>query len=716
MFLKKYGCVAVLFFLQGLVFHAVGQQAPVKRCATMEVLQRSLEKDEALRARFESDKQLIQQLAAERASHPGARVEATPVYIPVVFHIVLPDPNEVTDKMIDDQLKVLNRDFAGLNADSVNIPAAFKPLFGRSKIQFVLAKRTPANQPTNGIERVVTTQQSFSQVNNYVKHASTGGANAWNTSKYMNVWVCALGGGLLGYSTFPGTTTAADEQGIVIYHVTLPGGSLAGYNDGRTLTHESGHFFYLFHIWGDDDGACSGSDGVSDTPDQADASSGCHSGVVNDACNSTAAGIMYQNYMDYSSDGCMAMFTLLQVTRMEAALNRYRLSLTTSNGAVSPLKDNDAQLISIDNPVNRVCDTKFQPSITIRNYGALPLTSLVINASVDNGPVVQTQWTGSLASLSVVAITLNPITAGSTGSHSLKIQLTAPNGGTDLEPVNDTLSKSFVYPAAITPPLTTGFEPETFPAAGWEVINADGSYTWERVTGIAKTGKAAVVIRNNDYTQNGQTDYLRLPQLTLNNADSAFLTFQVAAAIKTTTGTLFNYWDTLQVLVSTDCGNSFTSLYKKWGGVLATRSALTTNEFIPAASEWRKDSVNLTPWINKGPVMIAFANTTGNENNVYLDDINLYTKSGNANLEKQGWLITPNPANGPLAVKFINPPVNLKAINIFNSTGQKVAEKMVDGNTPATLYQFNLNKYSNGVYVIKLVFSDHTVSRKLIKK
>jgi hypothetical protein len=715
MFLKKYGCVAVLVLLQGLVLRAVAQQVPVKRCATMEVLQRSLEKDEALRTRFESDKQLIQQLAAQRAGHPDARVEATPVYIPVVFHIVLPDPNEVTDKMIDDQLKVLNRDFAGLNADSVNIPAAFKPLFGKSKIQFVLAKRTPTNLPTNGIERVVTKQQSFSQVNNYVKHASTGGANAWNTSKYMNVWVCTLGGGLLGYSTFPGTTSS-DEQGIVIYNVTLPGGSLKGYNDGRTLTHESGHFFYLFHIWGDDDGACTGSDGVSDTPNQSDASSGCHSGVVTDACTTTAPGIMYQNYMDYSSDGCMAMFTLLQVTRMETALNSYRLSLTTSNGAVSPLKDNDAQMVNIDNPVNRVCDTKFQPSITIRNYGALPLTSLVINASVDNGPVVQTQWTGSLATLSTVAITLNSITAGSTGSHTLKIQLTAPNGSTDLGPANDTLSKSFVYPAAITPPLTEGFETEAFPAAGWEVINADSAYSWERVTGIAKTGHAAIVIRNNDYTQNGQTDYLRLPQVTLANADSAFLSFQVAAAIKTATGTLFNYWDTLQVLVSTDCGNSFTSLYKKWGGALATRNGLTTNEFIPTASEWRKDSVNLTPWINKGPVMIAFANSTGNENNVYLDDINLYTKSGNANLEKQGWQITPNPTNGPLAIKFINAPANLKAINLFNSTGQKVAEKRVEGNTPATLYQFNLSRYSSGVYVIKLVYSDHTVSRKLIKK
>jgi pregnancy-associated plasma protein-A/type IX secretion system substrate protein len=714
MLLKRYGCIAILVMMQGFISLAMAQHVPVRRCATMEVLKNSFEKNPALKESYENDMQRIQQLAAARAGNPLAREMATPVYIPVVFHIVLPDPTEVTDKMIDDQLAVLNRDFAGLNADSVNIPAAFKPLFGKSKIQFVLAKRTPANLPTTGIERIVTAQPSFT-VNNNVKHASTGGANAWSSSRFLNIWVCNLSDGILGYSTFP-TSATADEQGIVIYNVTLPGGSLAGYNDGRTLTHETGHFFSLFHIWGDDGGDCSGNDRVNDTPDQADASSGCHTGVVTDACNTSAPGIMYQNYMDYSSDGCMAMFTLLQVTRMETTLTNSRPSLTTSNGAVSPLKDNDAQLLSIDNPFNRVCDTKFSPVISLRNYGSQTLTSLDINASVDNGTPVQTHWTGSLASLSSVPVTLNAIAVGNTGSHVLKVQLTSPNGGTDLGTANDTLSKAFVFPVAATPPLTEGFESDIFPPANWDVINADGSYSWERVTGVAKTGTASMVLRNELYTQNGQIDYLRLPQVTITDADSAFLTFQVAAAVKTNTGTMLNNWDTLQVLISTNCGNTFTSLYKKWGGSLITRSGITTSSFVPTASEWRKDSVNLTPYINKGPVMIAFANSTGNENNVYIDDINLYKKTGNLNLEKDGWLISPNPSTGPVSVRFSTTPVNLKGISVYNSTGQKLAEKIINNNTPATLYSFNLGKYASGVYIIRLVYSDHTVSRKVIKK
>jgi hypothetical protein len=714
MLLKRYGCIAVLVMLQGLFLRAMAQNVPIRRCATMEVLQRSLENNPALREGYENDILRIQQLAAERAGNPLAREMATPVYIPVVFHIVLPDPTEVTDKMIEDQLNVLNRDFAGLNGDSVNIPAAFKPLFGKSRIQFVLAKRTPANLPSTGIERIVTTQTSFS-TNNNVKHVATGGANAWSSTRFLNVWVCNLSDGILGYSTFP-TSATADEQGIVIYNVSLPGGSLAGYNDGRTLTHETGHFFFLYHIWGDDNGACSGSDGVSDTPNQADASAGCHSGVVTDACATTAPGIMYQNYMDYSSDGCMAMFTLLQVTRMETAMTNYRSSLTTSNGAVSPLKDVDAQVLSIDNPINRVCDTKFSPVITLRNYGSQVLTSVIINASVDNGTPVQTNWTGSLASLSTTPVTLNAVTVGAIGSHTLKIQLTLPNGVTDMGLTNDTLSKAFIYPVAISPPITEGFESDVFPPVNWDLMNADASYTWERVTGVAKTGAASMMVRNFSYTQNGQIDYLRLPQIAIADVDSAFLTFQVAAAIQTNAGTLLNNWDTLQVLISTNCGSTFTSLYKKWGGSLTTRSGITTSAFVPTASEWRKDSVNLTPYINKGPVMIAFANSTGNENNVYVDDINLYKKISNPNLEKAGWLITPNPSTGPVTVSFITAPVNLKGISLFNSTGQKVAEKIIGNTAPATVYSFNLGKYASGVYVIRLVYSDHTVSKKIIKK
>lgn len=711
---KKYGVIVGLMTL-GMAFAAKAQQIPVNRCGTMTVLQAAMEKDPALKESYEKVKLQLSQDVKVKLTNPAARENAASVFIPVVFHIVMNDPTQVTDAQIMNQLNALNNDYAGLNADSTVIPAAFKPLFGKSKIQFVLAKRTAGNLPSNGIERIITTQSVFGIGNTNIKYTASGGADSWDPSRFFNVWICQLTDGLLGYATFP-TQTPTREQGVVMSYGTLPGGYITGYNKGRTLTHESGHFFFLYHIWGDDDGACSGSDGVDDTPNQTDATSGCPGGaVVKDACSPNAPGILYQDYMDYSSDGCMAMFTTQQVARMEAALSRYRNALTTSNGAVSPLKALDAQILSIDNPYNRVCDTKFSPVVTLRNWGTETLTSADILAGVDNGTAVQTHWTGSLASMATVQVTLNAISAGANGTHALKVQVTSPNGGTDLLKTNDTLSKVFEYPAPLTLPLTEGFETAIFPPANWDIINADGSYTWERADGVGKTGNAAMMVRNFEYKQNQQRDYIRLPQVNITETDSAFLTFQVAAAMQTMAGTLLNNWDTLQVLISTDCGNTYTSLYKKWGSALVTRSALTTTSFVPAAGEWRKDSVNLTPYINAGPVMLAFVNSTGNENNLYIDDINLYKKRGSNKLENQGWLITPNPATGPVTVQFYTAPANLKGISLFSSTGQKLAEKLVSG-TPSTSYRFDMSKYAAGVYVVRIVFGDHTVTSKIIKR
>ncbi len=150
-------------------------------------------------------------------------------------------------------------------------------------------------------------------------------------------------------------------------------------------------------------------------------------------------------------------------------------------------------------------------------------------------------------------------------------------------------------------------------------------------------------MHNFNYTLYSQKDLLRLPIVTISNADSAFLSFQIAAAVRSNT-TARHYWDTLQVLVSADCGITYTSLYKKWGSALSTRNTPITSSFVPDAFEWRKDSVDISNYINTGPILLAFLNTTANENNIYLDDIAIKSTSINPNLVSQGFLVTPNPA------------------------------------------------------------------------
>jgi hypothetical protein len=702
-----------LLFISSCLFAQKNSRLLIEQCGTVQRLQDRLERHPELKERFETDRERFNRsLSNNSVSIRSLTTDAT-VYIPVVFHVVLPNPAVVTDAQIQAQLDTLNHDFFGSNADSVKIPAYFKSLFGKSGIQFCLAQRTPDGDPTNGIERTTSFAGNFS-VDDGVKHVSTGGANSWNPDKYFNVWVCPMSGGILGYATFP-NDGAPDEQGVVIEYRSLPGGSFTGFNGGKTLTHETGHYFNLYHIWGDDDGACTGTDFVGDTPNQSDATNGCYSGIRTDNCTTSGNGIMFQNYMDYSDDACLVMFTTEQVSRMQAALNTYRASLLSSDGCQPPvLKNYNVQLRSIDGPSIRICDPSFKPSVTIRNRGIQTLTSLVITAKVDNGNASVYNWTGTLASFASTSITLNNM--GTTaGHHILTVYVSAPNGQADEEISNDTLTLDFQYYPPVTS-VSESFESLSFPPAGWDILNPDRSLTWERVSGIGKTGNGSVRVDNFDYDQVGEKDDLRLPTLSIApTTDSAFLSFQVAAASYTSTNTVGNSWDTLEVLVSQDCGQTYTSLYKKWGSSLVTRTAETTSFYIPSSSEWRKDSINLAAYIGSNNLLITFRNTTGFENNIYLDDVNLRTVIINPNLKAQGFLVTPNPTYGSIAVQFYPQPLKLKGVQVLNSMGQKLAEVVVTNGQGGSYYNFDLSRYPAGTYFVRSIFEDHVVVKKIVK-
>lgn len=686
----------------------------LNKCGTMPHLQQLLEKNQAQKIRFENQRKAFTQMLSQRRilQEPPLRMNAT-VHIPVVFHIVLTNPAQVSDAQIQAQLDTLNKDFFGSNGDSVKIPSYFKPLFGRSKIQFCLAQRTPDGEPTNGIVRTPTPRTSF-DVDDGVKRTVSGGVESWNPGAYLNVWICALSDGILGYASLP-DDGLPNEQGVVVDYRSLPGGSFSTYNAGKTLTHETGHYFNLYHIWGDDEGLCTGSDFVDDTPNQADASLGNFTGVKTDDCSPAGSGIMYQNFMDYSDDEALVMFTAQQVIRMESALSVYRSSLLSSNGCQPVVrKAFDAQLKAIYSPAQRSCTGTLAPVVILRNNGSQTLTAATISAQIDNGPVVTTAWTGTLPT--AVSTTVNVTNLTTTeGTHTLTVFVSNPNATNDEEKSNDTLRQEYQYYAPVTN-LSEGFEGNGFPPVAWDIVNPDKDIRWKRVTGIAKTGNASVMISNADYSAIGQEDELRLPQINLPaNLDSAFLSFQVAAATYTPVNTLGNFWDTLQVLVSIDCGQTYTSVYKKWGSSLITHMAPEYDAFVPIASEWRKDSVNLSAFIGKDNLLIAFRNTTGNENNIYLDDVNLQTIAVNPNLKASGFLVTPNPTSGKITVQFYPQPADLKGIQVFNNLGQKLAEIKPGDGQASNQYTFDLSRYTPGIYLVRAVFADKVVVKKILK-
>ena len=301
-------------FNEDLSSKSVNSKEKLKTCYSMDVLNKQLDANPGLAKKmFDVEYQTRKFITAKGkpggnpggggSGSGGSDVDVLPIEdglgninIPVYVHIVLPNANDVSNSQIQSQINVLNDDFSSTNTNLLPSGA------------------------TDFINDATTTGVSFSlaQTFRYNNSTSSWGTNDSVKSTYppitpethLNIWVCNIGGGILGYAQFPGGSSSTD--GVVLLHSSLPGGSAAPYNLGRTATHEVGHYLNLRHIWGD--GRCKQDDFVADTPSSNGANYGCPSfPTVN--CNTTD---MTMNYMDYTDDACMYMFTDGQRNRMRA--------------------------------------------------------------------------------------------------------------------------------------------------------------------------------------------------------------------------------------------------------------------------------------------------------------------------------------------------------------------------------------------------------------
>ncbi|MFC4873577.1 M43 family zinc metalloprotease [Negadavirga shengliensis] len=546
--------------------------------------------------------------------------------IPVVVHVIhngtpVGEGANIPEAQLLSQIRILNEDFQKRNADAVNTPEEFQGVAGDAQIEFVLAMQDPMGMPTNGINRVEGPKESYSLNDGPL----IGELASWPPEEYMNIWVVPLTPPTIGYSSFPESDElpgldfpppTRQTDGVTIdYRYFGTGGNALANSRGRTTTHEVGHFLGLRHNWGD--GGCGVDDYVDDTPDQDRPNNSC-SATPRFSCDSRD---MVENFMDYTPDQCMTLFTQGQVERIDVVLafSPRRHSLLTSRALEAPqLFDNDLSVEAIISPNDFVCSPTAQPEIRVINQGTERVTHARVAIRL-NGQLLENRNfdldipTGELATL-----TFGNVSIPTTGENVFEVEILEVNHGPD-EDETDNRKQSFprIAETAAIPYFYQGHQE----SEKWDFINPDSGMTWEPLS-LTIGGESQDLFYMNAYNYNvqGELDYLVSPKLDLSQLNEAQLNFQLSFAPYANE----EFQEALIVAVSTDCGNTFDVLqapYNKRGVSLGTAEA-SFNEFFPNSEhDFRREVVDLDAYAGFSDVRIAFIAINGFGNNIFIKDI-----------------------------------------------------------------------------------------------
>lgn len=691
----------------------------VEYCVTHKKMKEFLSNPENAQKYLEN--KLIQKQALE-SSKKSNSVEKSVVYkIPVVFHVLHNNgPENISREQILDAVAILNRDYRRLNDDANSVQSVFSGMPTDIEVEFVLATKAPDGSCFSGITR---TQHSLSfdgedgdaQVDAIIDGNDVY-QGTWSGSKYMNIFVCAEIGGAAGYTTNPWSTGM--KNGIWILSTYVGSIGTSSISHSRALTHEVGHWLNLDHTWGPNNNpgnaaSCDDDDEVEDTPvcigvtscqlsantcDDLNTSNGVTSSWTTDVKDNV------ENYMDYSY--CSKMFTPGQRDRMRAAL------LSTVGGRSTLWTTSNLNFTGANGAAAALCQADFTMNKTVVCVGdSVQFSDATYNAATG------WSWTINGGNPST-STSQNPLVYFNTpGVYT--VSLSATDGSTtDVETKSQVIT---VLASGTGLPFYEGFEGYTSLASSnkWFIYDANNNRPFSLVSNVGYTGQQCVKLNNYAETVDTYDELISstIDLSSLASTDIATLSFRYSYKKKSTSNS-----ESLKIIATYDCGENWVTRKTISGTTLS--SLATSSQWTPSTTaDWTTVHVTTISSLYFTPdFRFKFRFDGSGGNNIYIDDINIYSGAPSDALVTAGVSentsliheldIFPNPTDGELNIHFSIPSDQDVTITIQDVTGKITQNQLVKAKIGSNLIMMNTEKLSTGLYFMNLQMG---VSQKTVQ-
>ncbi|MFT6960696.1 MAG: PKD repeat protein [Flammeovirgaceae bacterium] len=570
--------------------------------------------------------QLIQAKTSERLS-AGNRTKMT-YQIPVIVHVIhngepIGEGANISAAQVYSQIDVLNEDFSGTNADTANVRDIFKDRIGNIGVTFVIATHDPDGMelPEPGITRYNGGSSDWSNTGAFDSQVKT--VTSWNARQYANFWTADLGGQLLGYAQFPTMgivdgllpTESEDTDGVVMGHryfgsankVTTSQLSEAGvFNLGRTATHEVGHWLGLRHIWGD--GGCGVDDYVTDTPNSGGSNGGCPSDSQNTCTDaSDDEPDMWENYMDYTNDACMYMFSTGQEDRMQTVLDNdpLRNDLINSDVPVSDVPRDPFVVASFDYETSfDVCSGTNVLTVDFNSDSYIALSN--------SEQITGYSWTFEGADVGSSTQENPTVTYSTAGTYDVTLTVTSTIGSKTITIEDAIVVDLSIFEPSILP-FTEDFESFDTNASGWEVADE-----WLTVDLIGRNSSSSVYVDNYNNSFDGFESDLVTSVLNTQGFDSIQVSFDISYTFYEDGPDVFT--DSLRLSLQTCDG--VTSFWQKGGQELSTTGSGLDDLFTPSSdADWRRETITMP--VNSDISAVVFTNIGYYGNTLFIDNISV---------------------------------------------------------------------------------------------